>query len=176
MFCGFSELDDFILGFVKYLEPLVYDALRESSDEEDHDEMEREARDHKDTEFFLVYGHYYDFVGHRQIERELAEGNECLLACHRMEHDEGSHDEGKVESACLVDSVEEIASHHEDGIEPDADIRRSRVPDMKDPGSDHSSDDEDESPFLPVQEEGFNDEDCRKDSVAYQDCKVRSLK
>ena len=122
MFCSFSELDDFILGFVKYLQPLVDDALCESSDEEDHDEVEREACDDEDIEFLVVNDHYHHFVCHRQIERELAESDESLLARHRMEHDDGSHNEGKVKCACLVNSVEEIAAHHKDRIKPYADI------------------------------------------------------
>ena len=122
MFGSFGELDDFILGFIKYLHPLVDDALRESSDEEDHYEMKYQTGDDKNRKLFAVQEHLHDFVGHRNIKSELTESNECFPAGHRVQHYDRAHNEGKIECACLMDSVEEKASHHENGIKPETDV------------------------------------------------------
>ena len=116
MFSSFSKLFDFILGFIKYLHPLVDDGLGKSSDEIDHRKVEYRSGDHEHIEFLAVQELVYQFICHSCIVSELAERDEFFPSGHRMEHDDGAHYQSKIERTRIMNTVEEKTAHHEDRI------------------------------------------------------------
>ena len=148
----FLELFDLVIGTAEDLKPSVDYRFRELADEVDHAEVEDDARYHESVEGLAADYQHHDLVDHRDIVGELAERDKGLFAGHNVERDNRGHYDSEIERARIVDAVEEETSHHQDRIDPDADVRGRVMPYVERPGYDDTDEDEQYRPFFPTHE------------------------
>ena len=72
LLCSFLELNDLVLRSVKNLLPLIDDDLRESADEEYHDNVEDRTRDDECIKLLMCKNHRDNLECHRAVVSKLA--------------------------------------------------------------------------------------------------------
>ena len=105
-------------------------------------------------------------IGNREVVCNLAQGDQSQDAGRHVDQDNPRHDNPQVKGTRCMGAIKERSCHHQNGVQPYPVVGGNALPDMYDPGQNHSCRDQDQSPFSPGKEQGFTDQNDREQGIA----------
>ena len=142
----------------------------------DDKQMKRNSTDYQFIKIIILTDHFHDIISESDVISNQTEIDQGRLPRHRINDDDRCHHRYDIEGAGQMNPIEKKCPHHQQRIDPETDALRNQLSDVENPRSNQRGRYYNNSPQLPLHQEGFDDQRYTEQRITDQDNRMRCSK